>query len=90
MTNMQGGASINEILGVMDKLSGADILAIRVEDRGCRDALMEIFLNGGIEEAAAALGVPSVEREPLRGREDSVKAFFWAGDVRVYTYEKAP
>ena len=48
---------------------------------------MEFFLID-IEEAATALGVPSVERKPVAWDENTVKAFFLAGDVMVYTYEK--
>lgn len=84
MTNKQGSAALNELFGVMGRLpEDADIMDIYAANMG-----LEIFLNGGIEEAAAALGVSSVKREPLKWSEDSERAFFQVGNVRVYTYEK--
>ena len=82
MTTKQGAAILREILGVMDKLpKGVEVLDFHTDG---------IFLNGkiDIEEAAAALGVTPVERKPVAWAEDTVKAFFLAGDVMVYTYEK--
>ncbi len=82
MTTKRGAAILREILGVMDKLpEGVEVLDFHTDG---------IFLNGkiDIEEAATALGVPSVERKPVEWDENTVKAFFLAGDVMVYTYEK--
>ena len=85
MTAKQGAAILCEILGVMNKLpAGLEVLDFHADG---------IFLNGkiDIEEAAAALGVTPVERKPVEWDEDTVKAliaFFLAGDVMVYTYEK--
>lgn len=84
MTAKQGAAILREILSVTEKLPAhVEILDF------CKDW---IFLRDkiDIEEAATALGVPSVERKPVEWGEDTVKVFFLAGNVMVYTYEKTP
>lgn len=82
MTKQEALDKLDAMRSVMDKLpAGVEVLDFHADG---------IFMNGriDIEEAAAALGVPSVENKPVKWSEDTVKAFFCAGDVRVYTYEK--
>lgn len=85
MTNQEGAASWEELRAVWGKLpDSVDVMDVRLSDvhTGCIHA--ELNLHAGIVEAAAALGVQSLDIRAFK--DGGTKQYFTYNGVSIVQY----